>query len=352
MGKEWLIYALGGGWGHLNRAIALGRIATHSRAVTILTNSPYVPYVQPYLQATVNRRCFPLTLHSIAAEASFEDTCDRIQQWVLRRTWQCAIIDTFPRGLGGELVDLRRQSSSFPWFLVHRDLNPDYVRAKALPDFVRQFYQAVFIPGDGAPDNRNLTNCNPSNDESIDRSTLPLANLPNVYWTAPWLLRSANELPALEKSQRPNAIVCAAGQASELAFFGCLSRQLHCALPHAIVRCLAPQCPPSCPPEIWISHWPGIEVLQMADVVIGGAGYNTVHECAALGIPLVAFAFKRLYDRQSRRAQKWGHPVQTIEQAIATTQRLLERNTRTTPFKHAYQNGAISAVSQIEQLLR
>ncbi|MBW4572535.1 MAG: hypothetical protein KME31_32500 [Tolypothrix carrinoi HA7290-LM1] len=40
--------------------------------------------------------------------------------------------------------------------------------------------------------------------------------------------------------------------------------------------------------------------MAVADVVVGGAGYNTVYECAALGVPLVAIALKRLYDRQDK----------------------------------------------------
>ena len=41
----WLIYALGGGWGHLTRAVALASIAQRERPVRILTNSPYASIV-------------------------------------------------------------------------------------------------------------------------------------------------------------------------------------------------------------------------------------------------------------------------------------------------------------------
>nr|WP_268896632.1 glycosyltransferase [Hassalia byssoidea] len=33
-----------------------------------------------------------------------------------------------------------------------------------------------------------------------------------------------------------------------------------------------------------------MNAIAVADVVVGGAGYNTVYECAALGVPLVAIA--------------------------------------------------------------
>ena len=44
-----------------------------------------------------------------------------------------------------------------------------------------------------------------------------------------------------------------------------------------------------------------MEVMQLADIIIGGAGYNTVYECAALNIPLITFPLRRQYDRQAQR---------------------------------------------------
>jgi UDP-N-acetylglucosamine:LPS N-acetylglucosamine transferase len=51
------------------------------------------------------------------------------------------------------------------------------------------------------------------------------------------------------------------------------------------------------------NEWPAMELLTSTDVVVGGAGYNTVHECAACQVPLVAHAWPRLYDRQRLRAE-------------------------------------------------
>lgn len=356
--KPWLIYALGGGWGHLNRAVALGRVAARQRAVTILTNSPYAEQVRVSLKNSVGDCAFPLHLNIIAADAGFGSTCDWVRQQILSLPYQCAIVDTFPRGLGGELADLPPQSQDIPWILVHRDLKPDYVRTKGLRAFVQQFYRAIVIPGDG--------------------EDVPFADLPHVYRTAPWLVLNGDELPDRARvrsrlnlpdrqdcdhtpfpdnetcqHQAPILMVCAAGQPSELAFFGRLTAHLCQAFPTAAVRCLAPCRPPHCPPELWISHWPGMEYLQVADIVIGGAGYNTVHECAALDIPLVNFAFPRLYDRQARRADWNGYAVQTIPAAINTLQSLLQQSTYTKILNRisTYSNGAVSAVQQIERVI-
>jgi len=45
-----------------------------------------------------------------------------------------------------------------------------------------------------------------------------------------------------------------------------------------------------------------MDLLPGVDLVVGGAGYNTVNECLACGVPLIARAWPRKYDRQSLRA--------------------------------------------------
>jgi hypothetical protein len=130
-----------------------------------------------------------------------------------------------------------------------------------------------------------------------------------------------------------------------LPFFGKLSTQLNAAFSDAAVRVLTPMCPEGCPPQFWVSHSPGIECLPAADVVVGGAGYNTVYECAAVGVPLVTFAFKRLYDRQKVRALRCAYCVEEIEEAIATVG-MLQNQVSNRPVN--YPNGAVEAVRLIE----
>ena len=62
--------------------------------------------------------------------------------------YECVIVDTFPRGLGGELAEILPQLS-VPKVLIHRDINPDYVIAKNLPDFVADNFDLVIVPGRG-----------------------------------------------------------------------------------------------------------------------------------------------------------------------------------------------------------
>lgn len=89
--------------------------------------------------------------------------------------------------------------------------------------------------------------------------------------------------------------------------------------------------------------------LQQAQVVIGGAGYNTVFECVALEIPLIGFPWPRQYDRQFQRGQQWTTVVQTAEDAISVLQDLLQKPAVAGDAKD-YVNGIEGAISMIEQM--
>lgn len=326
MTKTWLIYALGGGWGHLTRALSLGRIAATQRKVRILTNSPYA-------QQIGEEGCL---INWIPDNIGFSATCIRVREILLNAHYDCLIVDTFPRGLGGELADILPELYPISRILIHRDINPSYIAAKGLHSFVAENFDAVIVPGEG--------------------KDLPFCDLPSVKHTEPWLIRNPWELPdpttvrshILKVDESAKIIlVCAAGQVSELPVFVQLTIKLHETFPDCTVKILAPTCPADCPEALWISHHPGIECLAAADVVVGGAGYNTVYECASVGVPLVALAFKRLYDRQEKRASR-GYCVENIEDTITTVKTLLDQ---VEPGKKSsvptYINGAVQAVDQI-----
>jgi hypothetical protein len=83
--------------------------------------------------------------------------------------------------------------------------------------------------------------------------------------------------------------------------------------------------------------------------------YNKVYECQSLGIPLVAFAFPRLYDRQLFRLQQEQQKqknsifiVRSIEEAIAAIKQLLCFPLAKAP--PTFHNGAVNAVNLIGEL--
>lgn len=175
----------------------------------------------------------------------------------------------------------------------------------------------------------------------------------------------ARALLRLPHNSTPVVIICTSGSAppsppgkqvgglgpNETQLFGTLTDQLH-QVPEVTVRCLSPHCPPQYPPELWVSYWPGMDCFQIADVVVGGAGYNTTYECLALDVPLISFAFQRLYDRQTHRAQQHNYQVESVTEAIALVQHLLHQNPKLASFgQRNYINGALQAVQLIERAI-
>jgi hypothetical protein len=194
---------------------------------------------------------------------------------------RCLIVDTFPRGLGGELAGVIDPLAATK-VLVHRDLSPHYVAEARLRAFVRSAYDLILVPGHG--------------------EGAAFADLRAAVVTEPWLIRDPPPERRLEGQRR--VLVCAAGTPEELAWYGtvvALLRQLDGRLD---IRCVAPICPTGCPSECWVEHWPAADLYPTADVVIGGAGYNTIHECLAWQLPLIAHPWPRKYDRQWLRAQR------------------------------------------------
>jgi len=320
----WLVYALGGGWGHLTRAAALARVARGP--VRILTNSPYAGAVcarMPELDIVALNPELP------AARAR-EETVRRVEA----SGAACLIVDTFPRGLGGELATLLPKLGAVR-VLIHRDLNPDYIRQKGLEEFVGSSYDVVIRPGRAEAGS--------------------LAGLPQVRTTAPWLIRSAHELPSREAArrllgleERRCVLVNAAGNREEQEWYGSVTRALIGAREGVAVRCVAPVCPPGCPREAWLNYWPAMDLLPGVDAVVGGAGYNTVNECVACGVPLLTRAWPRKYDRQSLRAVGQAEACPTgIDEAVAAVRARLGGPART-EMRREFPNGAREAVEILE----
>ncbi|WP_008310565.1 hypothetical protein [Leptolyngbya sp. PCC 6406] len=330
--NRWLIYALGGGWGHLNRAIALTQAVPHF--VDILVNSPYTATVQASLQRS------DITLHGLPEGLSVNGVPPYIHHWITQHPADCLIVDTFPRGLVGELADLL-PALEMPRILVHRDLDPRYLAAKQIPGFVQQHYDRILVPGE---------------------ESAPLRHLPQARLTAPWLLRESHELSAMRETVRdryrlqgdqPLILICATGRPDELSLFGELVRAIAETHPYCTVRCLAHRCPPTCPPNLWITHWPGIEVLQLADIVIGGGGYNLTYECAALGKPLIALPLPRRYDRQFDRSCRHSFTASNPAHCLGMIAQILARLPWVQPEPAVPNvNGVHQAVREIQALAK
>ncbi len=291
-----VIYALGGGWGHLTRAISL---AGALPPALILTNSPYAGIISAAMPQLV-----------IEAVVTRQQAVRRIEEIAPR----ILIVDTFPRGLGGELTAFLAKCPARK-VLIHRDLAPDYIEwAANLPNFVATHYDLILCPGESGP----------------------FSNLPEARLTSPWLVRPPVPVP----NQAP-VVVCAAGNVEELSWYGEVCSFLSTKIEF---QCLAAERPAGCPRGNWICHWPAIDFIAGAQVVIGGAGYNTVYECVVTGTPLIARPWPRKYDRQQLRAGR--HPNITIVDtpSEAASAALIHRAPTPRP---DFSNGALDAARLI-----
>ncbi len=325
--QKWIIYALGGGWGHLTRALSLARIAARFHQVEILCNSPYLHYVQTSdaykqdcrdLDLTITDFSHPSQNSATARSPSLTDeelVATQISSKILNSNCDRLIVDTFPRGLLGELVnvfaqmDNEKRDTHAHRVLISRALNQRYRTKFQIDDFIDSHYHMVIEPGDVTEDNGKYVR------------------------TAPWLVRSSDELPSrnemrsrlgISDSERLVVIV-SSGTSEEQKFYHEVARQASRRFEgHIVVRCLTPVCPADLDSSTWISHWPGIECIAAADVVVGSAGYNTINECAALDIPLVAVPFKRLYDCQDLRALQATSQAIDVSQVLDSLSNILE----------------------------
>ncbi|WPB75012.1 hypothetical protein KYC5002_39200 [Archangium violaceum] len=326
-GERWLIYALGGGMGHLTRAVALGRAARRrGHQVEVITNSPFAPGLALEAElgeGNVHRLGAELDKHSV--RESIERLLDRVRPEVL-------VVDTFPRGLGGELAPLLPGMKARK-VLVHRDLHPDYVERFGLARFVDTFDRLI-VPGEPAP----------------------FAHHPRAVSTPPWLLLDAGELLDVPTARRtlgvpaneetvPVVAVLACGRPEEVDESAALAERIQRTPgPRAFVRMLSPSATQKL--------WPALSVMRGIDVLVGAGGYNTVQEARATGTPLVAIARPRLYDRQALRLRD-SERISTLDEALERVRELLRSSS--TPCSErplpSYVNGTHEAVRRIEEII-
>jgi hypothetical protein len=268
----------------------------------------------------------------IAADAGRERTVTLVKETFERSNAQLLVVDTFPRGLGGELAELL-PAIAIPKALVHRDLNPKYIESFGLNDFVEQNYNLLLTPGEPGQ----------------------LDSVPTLH-TQPWLIRDSNELFSRkcamthfglpESDPTPVVLVSGCGRPEEISEIAELAAWLKLQLNERVhVRF----CSPTSNDLADVSAWPLLPLLPAVDVLIGAGGYNTVSETRATQTPLLAFARSRMYDRQYVRLharEQFEDHRQLRDQILFLTQpaALINRSR-----KLDYLNGTHLAVSTLMQ---
>lgn len=302
-----LHYAFGGGYGHMVRSLALLRPMTAVAKVDIrlLINSPFAKslaeQIEPVRRIQICR----------GPDDSPKAAADFVSQVWAEFDPQCVIVDTFPRGLGGELVSLFERCPDVPRVLISRTLPRKYVDEYDLCRFVQQNYRLVIAPGEVSPF------------ESL-----------GAVQTAPFFFCSSGTVrpePGQDK-----VLFVGTGTHSECEELRQLSLEVARHVPECSVEFIGPD----------DKTFPLFDELAAARGVVAAAGYNLANEVKALSVPALLFARQRKYDDQSLRANS---DFPTVQQAVDFVRHVGNLPARSVP---DYENGAVRASWEILQLLR
>jgi len=317
--QKWLIYALGGGLGHFHRALALSRVATlNGNKVKIISNSQFACLIPWKDEIGKN-----IEVVIIPHKEDKLGTAKLVHNQLNNSDYDRLVIDTFPRGLAGELPDILG-NIDVPKFLVSRYLNSDYVKKFNLHAEIEK-YNLVF---------------------SIEKIA-PFKKCINSILTEPWLMYSSNELYPREKARlclglepddrRPLIVVCGAGNQDDIHYFSVLAEKLKNKLDQWNVIFNSP--------VFGLSHlnaWPLLKYFQGIDALVGAGGYNLVHESRQTKTPLFSQPKKRLYDDQYERLVS-NECYESIEDLVFKL-----RSCSFSKKKNEFENGVVQSVKLIE----
>ena len=295
-----MIYALGGGLGHLQRSLSLAKAATaRGHTATLLTHSPAYPRIAD--------RC-DLAGVTILEMPQGDELVPAVHRVVEGRGHDAVVVDTLPRGVLGELAAVTWR---VPAVFVHRDITSAYAHQADVQRAAQRF-DLMLCPGERGP---------------LEHE--------NLIETKPWVLMGPEELLPRGEARaalgcpddRPLVVVCDTTEPRECAGLAYLAEHLREAYGDAAHVMLASL----------EATWPMMRLHLGVDLLVGAAGYNTVHEARLTATPFRAIARERLYDLQGRRLR--SHEV--LDDAA-----LPELATRASTAD--YDNGTSEAVRCIE----
>ena len=325
-----LIYANGGGFGHLTRAISLARqLAKAEWSTSIVTNSPLVNVLlDPAFEPSISI-CDGIEFHAISPNGPREDVIQSVHDIFARNDFDLLVVDTFPRGIAGELPSLLHSMVAKKVF-VHRDINPNYVRQFDLAGAAKHF-DLMLSPGELGP---------------LSASAVV---------TEPWLVLDPDELLD-SQSARDSLLIERDDNRLVVVVSGCgkpdeqfaMRRMATRIADHFGDRLNVRYAHPSSAMDSNICIWPLLHVHRGIDVLIGAGGYNTVNECRATGTPLLALPRNRLYDRQHERVSAVEYSSEDV--VLPKLEKILD-SPRTKQRSTSYSNGAHQAAELITTTL-
>lgn len=288
-----LFYAMGSGLGHLTRTHSIIRKlrALFNGELAVLTNSTYAPLFD----------FSPYTLHCIdTAKAGAPSVKETVEDYVKSFKPDILVVDTFPRGLAGELAHFLPDLAAKK-VLIQRFLKEDYLRRFSVPDFIDNNFDMVI-------------SVEPVTQHNTDRVPTVLA--------CPVLQRDCSELLPRETARehlnvtgQNRIILCVIEriQRKDASLYTLLCKIFSFIKPRGFELRFASINKAEEEEEeereknpLFTYHFPLIEVLPAVDILIGPSGYNLYHESKALSITSLYLPQKMMYDDQSRRAGNEG----------------------------------------------
>ena len=319
--RSFLHYALGGGLGHLVRQLAIAnsihkQVAEKSKS-TIVTTSEFAPLVTQLVthqdHAHIQFELLPPSCLPVESE-------HLLSKLIGSKPIACLIVDVFPRGLGGELVNCFVEQPNLPRVLVARNLPPGYLSQFQVESFVRNNYSRVFRIEPEAP----------------------FENLPQSQLTCPVLFQSAttNPAPATTQDEERRVLVIGSGTRAECHELRRLADDLNSIASSNIADDTSQQCKfyfhgPTLTDNDRF-HWPPASQLAGFDLIIGSAGYNLFWETRLAQLPAILFAQPRKYDNQRiRSAYNWPMPAIKIFDLVKSKLSEASKNTPPAPDRNS-----------------
>ncbi|MEB3197911.1 MAG: hypothetical protein VKP62_11980 [Candidatus Sericytochromatia bacterium] len=286
-------YALGGGLGHLQRALAVLRWLRPklgADAPLLLTSSAYA-----HLAMAEGLPCLRLPGAHEAQALPPGAVATAIRALLDALAPQCLVVDTFPDGLHGELAAdwLARVPQRY---LLARPGGGDPASSPAWP-----LYHQVFVPLPHSPW------------PGAEPIGWVLTRRPGEALSSADARRRLGLSPVAD---RPLVMALHAGDPGEVvALFESLrAASARLTQPHDL-RLATPL-----PLGGWllddrlVHPWPAAELFPAVDLLVSGGGYHTTAEAAAFGVRALQLAFRRSHDDQAARLA----PEASEEEPLAT----------------------------------
>lgn len=261
-------YALGGGLGHLTRtrAIIEALLPRLPLEISLITNCRHYHLV-------FNNHT--LTITYVANQTQLATQLAAI----LASPFDLLIVDTFPRGLMGELTTHLKHIST-PRILIQRYLNEEYLAKFQVAAFVEAHYSLAIRLSDNLPR------------QPLCTQTLDLS--------APIVLKPTN--PSLSilslfsaETTKPRLL---------LIDFGATAEQYWQAIPPTFAAKFVTVSNDRIKDNIdHLVYYPVSELLAQADIIVGACGYNLFYEVQTQGLRAIFLPQPQTYDDQYRRAQ-------------------------------------------------